>query len=1374
LGSEGETPDAREKRLLEFSHDAVLARDEDGRISFWNRSAERLYGWSSSEALGRNARELLKTRSGEPLEEIEERVRSEGAWEGELRQHARDGRPLVVECRWVRAGPGNIVEFSRDTAERQKAEEYRSVLEAIEDGYFETDLAGNLTFANQALGRILGYPASRLLGKNSRQYMDRENARKVHEAFKEVYATGRAARGLVWEMIPRTGSPRCVEGSVSLIRDGSGRPCGFRGILRDITERLRMEERLRSSEAELRALFAAIDDIVLKLDREGRCLDIAPSNPSPLYRPGREMVGRNVREIFPVDEKEPLLDSVRRALQTGRPAAMECSMQLGYRRLYFDVSISPEGEGAAVLVARDVTRERLAEQELRRAEERYRRLIEQIPGIVYTEDARTGETLYDSPRVEEILGYPADTYRKDPNYWQKIIHPEDRELLRALEERASREGKLSAEYRVFAADGRVVWVREEGALIPGEEGRPDVWQGIILDITERKRAEQALHESEQRFRRAFDDAPIGMALVGLDGRWLQANRALCEIVGYPRERLLQKTFQDITHPEDLDADLELLRRLVAREIPGYQMEKRYIHASGRIVWVLLSVSLVTGENDEPLYVIAQVQDITERKRIEEELREAKEQAEAASRAKSEFVANMSHEIRTPMNGVIGMAELLLDTPLTPEQREYARTIRSSGEALLAILNDILDFSKIEAGRLSLERIPFEIHKEVEEVVSLLAPRAHAKGLELICFIEPGVPPLIKGDPFRLRQVLTNLIGNAIKFTEEGEVVVSVSLSKEEKEKKSAPAGERGGEIELRFEVKDSGIGIQEEQQKHLFEAFSQADASTTRRYGGTGLGLAISRQLVEMMGGEIGLKSSPKEGSTFHFSARFVLPEEEEEKSPKTPPEEGEGGGACRTREEEKEERGRRESLAGLRVLVVDDNATNRTILCRQLEAWRMEPKSVGGAQEAIRELEASGTFLASSSSGYDLVILDMQMPETDGLELARRIKSRLQEEEEKRGGAFSALRLMLLTSMDPQTKEKIKASGTVEACLQKPVRQSQLYDAIATLFQKKKEEERPLPLPAHQKEEEKEGKERPLILLAEDNPVNQQVAASMLKKLGYRVELAQNGEEALKKLFPPPSSPPSSSGRKEGGGGSPEKKYAAVLMDIQMPKMDGLEATRRIRSKEEEGVLRLPRTPIIAMSAHAMQEDRERALKAGMDHYISKPVKKEQLKEALERFVAATAEGQKERPSPSSSPPGRKHRQPEKGGEGAALDPESLKELDELGEGVFEELCQLFLEDAPRKLAGIKEALRLEAKEGGEKATSSSSSFAPREEVGRLSHALKGSAASLGAKRLAGLCQRLGEEAGGTGSEEQLLRLVWEMERELERVRGEIAARLS
>ena len=1194
------------------------------------------------------------------------------------------------------------LEHSRTSAE----ENYRSIYENAVEGIFQSTPEGRLLTANPAMARMFGYRSPEEMVSEitdlGRQLW--ESAADRERFVEEVRAKG-SVSGFEARMRRRDGSLLWASLSGRAVTGPEGRIVRLEGTLQDITWRRRQEEALEESRRQFRDIFERSVDALLIHDGEGRIVDCNAEACRSLGYSREELVGMNVRDfatnLVRAEDRpsgEPTL--WERAL-SGDPGAV-AGVHLGEHRrkdgttFPVEVRVGPvvyNGRRMILASARDITERKRIEKELREAEERYRRLVEQIPGIVYVEDIETGATIYDSPRIEEILGYPADTYKQDPHYWRKIVHPEDRETLRRAEEKALEEGKLSLEYRVFARDSRVVWVREEGVVVRDEQGRPAFWQGLILDVTERKRAEEALHESEQRFRRAFDDAPIGMALVGLDGRWLQVNRALCEIVGYPREQLLEKTFQELTHPEDLNKDLALLRRLVAREIPGYQIEKRYIHASGQTVWVLLNVSLVADERDEPLYVIAQVQDITERKRIEEELKEAKEQAEAASRAKSEFVANMSHEIRTPMNGIIGMAELLLDTPLDPEQEEYARTIRSSGEALLSILNDILDFSKIEAGRLTLERIPFEIHKEVEEVVSLMATRAHAKGLELVCFVEPGVPPLLEGDPFRLRQVLTNLIGNAIKFTEKGEVVVQASLS---------GGGTTPDEaVEVRFEVSDSGIGMSEEQQRRLFQAFSQADASTTRRYGGTGLGLAISRQLVEMMGGTIGVRSSPGKGSTFHFTARFFLPGKDGAKRPQeiqayagpTP--------------------GERESLAGLRVLIVDDNATNRTILCRQLEAWRMQPKSVPGAEEAMRELQESGTF-EGSPAGYELIILDMQMPDVDGLELARRIRERLPKE----GG--NSPRLLLLTSMGLDIRERARSAG-IEATLQKPVRQSQLYDAIANLLQRKGK--RSLPK-ATTREEQSGG--RGLILLAEDNPVNQRVASRMLHRLGYEVETAQNGEEVLEKLF----------------DGTGERRYAAVLMDIQMPRMDGLEATRRIRAREaERGDSPLP---IIAMSAHAMQEDRTRALEAGMDHYISKPVKTAVLKEALERFVREEGANRPGEP---------------------ALDPESLRELDELGEEVFEELAGLFLEDAPSKIAGIKEALG-EPEGGGER----------EQRLRSLSHALKGSAASLGAKRLAALAQELNQRAGTARegrSDEELLRLAEELEREFERLREEIEGRL-
>ncbi len=622
-----------------------------------------------------------------------------------------------------------------------------------------------------------------------------------------------------------------------------------------------------------------------------------------------------------------------------------------------------------------------------------------------------------------------------------------------------------------------------------------------------------------------------------DARILEANRAAVELYGYSPNELLRMSGYDLRTPEAAArADQEIPKD----RLFNLTLETEHRNKDGDVIPV--EVSMQSAELDGEHVVLSVIRDITQRRRAERTVRDALAQALEASRLKSEFVATMSHEIRTPMNGVIGMTELLLNTPLNEEQRQYARTASESAQALLGIINDILDFSKIEAGKVELETVEIDLLRKIETIGNLLSMQAHAKGISLMTYVDPAIPSRLLGDPVRLRQILLNLTGNAIKFTLEGGVVVSADLVSRE-----------AASARVRFTVKDTGIGIEPDLIPHLFAPFTQGDGATTRRFGGTGLGLTITKHLVEAMGGAISVETEPRKGSTFSFSLNLPI-----------------------AREAGREPR---EELHGLRALVVDDDIIARDVLGRYVASWGLHATTAETGSQSLYALRSA----IRRNAPFDVAIIDLRLAETDGIELGKAI---LDDPE------LHATKLILITAFQGSSTGNEAIAAGFSGFLTKPIRQSQLYDSIANAVLGKaptavNDVVHVVPFSSN----------RERILLAEDNAVNQQVAIRQLERLGFDVEIAVNGAEAVK--------------RAEGG------RFDLIFMDCQMPVIDGFEATRRIRRYETQTGRRIP---IIAMTANALSSDRQNCFAAGMDDYVSKPVSMERLRDVLQRWLHKAA----------------------------------------------------------------------------------------------------------------------------------------------------------
>jgi two-component system, sensor histidine kinase and response regulator len=781
---------------------------------------------------------------------------------------------------------------------------------------------------------------------------------------------------------------------------------------------------------------------------------------------------------------------------------------------------------------------------------------------------------------------------------------------------------------------------------------------LQTEVGERRQAERALEERTAFLDSLIKNTPMGIVAINNNDAVQMCNPAFENLFRFRQKDICGQSLSQLLSAPDVEEEVRANRQRIYWGHTTHLATQRK-RSDGSFVDVethavpLMIEGKVTG-------AVVLYQDITERKRAEEALLRAKEAAEAANRAKSEFLANMSHEIRTPMNGVIGMTELALDTRLNREQRKYLGMVKSSADSLLTVINEILDFSKIEAGKLELERIDFSFQQSLGETVKVLAMRAHQKGLELVWRVAPGIPERVQGDANRLRQILVNLVGNAVKFTDRGEIAVDV-----EKESEDA-AG-----MTLHFKVRDTGIGIPRGKQAVIFEAFTQADSSASRKYGGTGLGLAITTRLVNLMGGTIWLESEPGLGSTFHFTARFGFADDPGSEVESAHP----------------------DVLEDSSVLVVDDNKTNRASLVETLSAWGMRPESVASGESAVEALESA----RKRAHPFHLVITDMEMPEMDGLELCAKIR---------RHSTSRELPVILLSSSLRSNEAPRARELGVAAYLTKPVQPSELLDAILNALSPAASS---LLEPHPERGPRERGMRTMKIILAEDNAVNRKLATTLLEKQGHTVIVTENGREALDVL--------------ERG------RADVILMDLQMPVMDGFEAIRAIRTKEQRSGDHLP---IVALTAHAMQGDRERCLQAGADDYVTKPIRTADLFDAIERVVKQSV----------APPPGK------------ALDEAAALDRVEGDRELLEDLVRLFLDECRATMKEIREAM-VERDAG---------------QLERLAHTMHGSSASLGANQVSQAASAL-EMRARSGAMEAAGELVEILQGEIDRVLPELQA---
>ena len=1031
-------------------------------------------------------------------------------------------------------------------------------------------------------------------------------------------------------------------------------------IARSLQSYKGLQEERNQVTQRMQLLLESTGQGIYGIDLQGNCTFINRATCEMVgYRP-EETLGRNMHDLvhhhkrdgsaYPVEQCP-----IYRAFKKGESCRVD--EEVMWRREgtpipveYSAFPILDDGKvtGSVVTVV-DISARRRAEEKLRQSEQLFRSIFEnaQIGISIFGIE---GQAHFTNRAMQEMLSYSENELR-GLEQWAGIVHPDER-ISTAKRYAAIIEGKRDAdeyENRFIRRDGRVVTCNGRFQLLRDAVGRPQYLVGLTEDITERKRAQEALQEREMLFRSIFENAPIGISLYNVPKSQFLTNRALHEMLGCTHEDISSvEKWDKIVHLDDRTWSAKRYAALLGGKLDCDEWEQRFIRSDGLTVTADGNFSLIRDTAGNPQYVLNMTKDVTDRKQAEADLLSAKEQAVAATVAKSEFLANMSHEIRTPMNAILGLTHLALKTDLTAKQRDYLTKTKVAAQALLGIINDILDFSKIEAGKLDVENTDFRLEQVLEDLSSVVSQKVHDKHLEFLIASPNDLPSNFIGDPLRLGQILINLVNNAVKFTDCGEVVVAVAEEEEVR-----------GRLKLRFSVRDTGIGMTPEQIARLFQPFSQADSSTTRKYGGTGLGLSISKRLVEVMGGEIWVESTYGGGSTFIFTAWLGIGSSEQERKCFVP------------------------DLSNIRALIVDDNPLAREITGEGLKAFAIRVNSVSSGEEAIRELSTADTH-----DPYQIVLIDWHMPGLDGLEASHIIKH---------GGLLKHIpKIVMVTGFGREDIRTQAEQIGIEGFLLKPVSPSLLYDTLVDLFGIAGIDDQHRP-------ERKDKSAVPdatgiRVLLVEDNEMNQQVATELLESAGAIVTVANHGGEAVKILTEGDQAP----------------VFDVVFMDLQMPVMDGFTATRLLRRDP-----RLRKVPIIAMTAHALVEERQRCLDEGMSDHVSKPIDPDNLMSTLLRWA---------KPRPKESPD--------------SQDPISLRNGS--GEVVLPEIAGINLADGLKRVAGNRQLYRDLLGQFAAKQRTVAAQVSATLESGdhagaeRIAHTLKGVAGNLGITEVQSIAQEL------------------------------------